>query len=161
MSDDVKQTLKDEASRLPSVTGPNRLTTIGFGLFLIAAFLGLVIFQWKQAAVLEMPVQNFADYLKTHHLTTTLPEPVTPKTNPPASKVYELTVAGKKIWLCYFDPADHSKQEALGSIKESGTLEIDGQPRPAKVREVVVLVGYDGSEKEAEILQAFADYESK
>jgi hypothetical protein len=162
MTPDDPPTLKEEMSRLPTSSRPYKYVTIGVGVVFFLAMLYAVVFQWWLAAVeLETPVRNFADYLHKHHIAAGQPVEMARSVAPPASKVYKLDVDGQTIWLCYFNPADERQKEALGQIHAGGTMTIDGKELPAKVREVVVLAGYDGSKKEAEILQAFADYETR
>jgi hypothetical protein len=162
MAPDEKTTLSEEMGRLPRWSRTYKVVTIGFGVLFFLAMLYLVVFQWWLAAVeLETPVRNFADYLHKHNISSGNPHEVARSVAPPASKVYEMEVDGKPIWLCYFNPDDQRQREALGQIRQNGTLRVDGQELPAKTRETVVLAGYDGSKKEAEILRAFADYETR
>jgi len=162
MAPDIETPLSEEMGRLPRSSRTYKIVTISLGVIFFATMLYLVIFEWWLAAVqLEAPVRNFADYLHRHHISSGDPREVAKSVAPPASKVYKMEVDGKPIWLCYFNPDDPRQREALGQIRQSGTLSIDGQELPAKIREIVVLAGYDGSKKEAELLQAFADYETK
>jgi hypothetical protein len=162
MSGDEKRILQEEFSRLPQSSRSYKFVTVGLGVLFGLAMLFLVIWQWFLAAVeLETPVRNFADYLHKHSITAAAPRDVTGDVGTAAGKVYEMEVAGKPIWLCYFQTDNEKQKEAWAAAKTSGEMKIRGKTLPAKVRENVALVGYDGSDKEQEILRAFADYESK
>ncbi len=162
MAPDEKPTLSEEMGRLPQSSRTYKVITVGLGVIFFLAMLYAVVFQWWLAAVeLETPVRNFADYLHKHHIASGNPREVAQSVAPPASKVYEMEVAGQPIWLCYFNPDDPRQKEALGQIRQSGTLSVNGKELPAKIREIVVLAGYDGSKQEAEILRAFANYETR
>lgn len=161
MTGNEDPTLADEMARLPRSSRTYKIITIGMGMIFLAAMLGIVVWQYRQGYELEKPVRNFADYLHQQHITTATPIEVARDTAPPASKIYKIDVDGQTLWLCYFNPDDPKQREALGDIQRSGTLTVNGQEMPAKVRGVVVLAGYDGSRKKAEILRAFADYETR
>jgi hypothetical protein len=162
MSADEKRILEEEFSRLPKSSRSYKAVTIGLGVLFGLAMLSIVIWQWYVAAVeLETPVRNFSDYLHKHHIAAAAPRDVTAQSATAAAKVYEMDVAGKPIWLCYFQTDDPKQKDAWADARRQGEMKVKGIVLPAKVRENVALVGYDGSPKEQELLQAFADYESK
>lgn len=161
MPTDEDNTLAEEMARLPRSSLAYKIVTVGMGIIILVFMVYVVVQQWQAGAELAMPVRSFADYLHKHQITAATPKEVARDTAPPASKVYELEIDGRPIWLCYFNPDDPQQREALGQIKQSGTLKVNGREMPVKVRDPVVLAGYDGSKQEAEILRAFDDYETR
>jgi hypothetical protein len=131
------------------------------GVFLGAALLLIVVKQWQLAATdHSAPIDNFAAALEQHGLTGQAPLQTKGGVKIPHETTFEVTVAGKPVWLVYFDPFDPAQYKARAEVKRSGKIEFDGQPLDAKVRGAVALVGFQGHPEEQRLLAAFIDFQT-
>ncbi len=149
-------------SSLPPLPQPSRgyrFATIGFGILLTALMVLFIVKQVKWTYQVVQPVEAYANYLNHHGAKAGDVQAPTHAVESTPGQAYELDVDGKPVWIIYFDKGNEAQIGAEKAIGVRKTVEVDGKPLPAKVRDALVLVGYDGHPDEAKLLDALDNFD--